>query len=74
MLYLWVCHMTCFVFKCQVVENFYLQQGADVGPFFQVIFDSDEVSLDIPRERTEHNGWFIIPLVYPPKVRMLSKK
>ena len=52
------------------MKSFYLkEQGAEAGPYFEVMFDGDEVSLDIPEDGlTLHSGWSLLPLVYPTKV------
>ena len=62
------------LFKCQEAERFYKTLKAEFGPFFDAIFDNDEVFLDIPREGTTlPSGWTILPLVYPPRVRKLGR-
>lgn len=51
------------------MENFYSGKGAEVGPYLEVIFDGEEVSLDIPMEGINlPSGWSLQPLVYPMKV------
>lgn len=55
----------------QNVENIYLKNKAEIGPRFEVIFDEDEVSLEIPEDGiTLGNEWSLLPLVYPTKVRI----
>ena len=55
----------------QNVENFYTKNKAEIGPRFEVIFDEDEVSLEVPEDGiTLPNGWSLLPLVYPTKVRI----
>ena len=54
----------------QKVEAFYLKKKAEAGPYLEVTFDGDEVSLGIPKEGiTLPSGWSLLPLVYPTKVR-----
>ena len=54
----------------QKVEAFYSRKKAEIGPYLEVTFDGDEVSLDIPKEGiTLPSGWSLLPLVYPTKVR-----
>ena len=51
------------------MENVYSGKGAEVGPYLEVIFDGEEVSLDIPMEGISlPSGWSLRPLVYPTKV------
>ena len=58
------------VIFCQEVESFYSGKGAEAGPYLEVIYDGEEVSLDIPIEGTTlPSGWSLRPLVYPTKVR-----
>lgn len=57
----------------QKVDNFYSSKGAEVGPDFEVIFNGDEVFLEIPKNGiTLQSGWTLLPLVYPTRVRVLS--
>lgn len=59
--------LTSFVF--QKVESVYSDKGAEAGPYLELIFDEDEVALDIPKEGISlPSGWCIQPLVYPTKV------
>ena len=52
------------------MEGFYSKKGAEAGPYMQVTFVEDEVSLDIPEEGIAlPSGWSLVPLVYPTKVR-----
>ena len=77
-----VCVCVCVLIVCllfhlssdQVVESFYSGKRAEIGPYFEVNFDGEEVSLDIPKDGINlPNGWAIQPLVYPPKVSISGK-
>ena len=55
------------------MDKYYSKQNAEVGPYLDVTFDGDEVSLDIPKEGIiVPSGWSIQPLV-PPRVREHNK-
>ena len=59
-------------FLKQKVEAFYSKKGAEAGPYLEVTFDGDEVSLDIPEDGLNlPSGWSLLPLVYPTKVRLM---
>ena len=61
-------------FKCQEVEIFYTKLKAEAGPYLDVVFDNDEVVLEIPEEgKTLPSGWTLQSLFYPPRVRKLGK-
>lgn len=47
----------------QVVREKY--SNAQPGPEQQILFESDEITLNIPMKGTELNGWKIIPLKPP---------
>ena len=53
-----------------MIENYYRQKKAEIGPDKPVEFDSESIHLDIPKEgiATEDKMWKIIPLVFPPQV------
>ena len=55
------------------MKNFYFkEQGAEAGPYLELTFDGDEVSLDIPEDGLSlPSGWSLLPLVYPTKVRLM---
>ena len=58
-----------FLILCQEVKKFYSGEGAEAGPYLEVIFDGEEVSLDIPIGGIIlPSGWSLRPLVYPTKV------
>ena len=59
-----------FLLCKQKVKSFYIrEQGAQAGPYLEVTFDGEEVSLEIPKEGiTLPSGWSLLPLVYPTKV------
>ena len=54
----------------QVIENYYRQKKAEIGPDKPVEFVSESIHLDIPKEgiATKDKMWEIIPLVFPPQV------
>ena len=57
------------------MEAFYSKKGAEAGPYLEVTFDGDEVSLEIPEDGINLlSGWSILPLVYPTKVRTSASK
>ena len=61
------------LFSCQEVETFYSSKGAEGGPYLDVTFNGDEVSLNIPEDGiTLPSGWSLLPLAYPTKVRVYS--
>ena len=55
------------------VKRFYLkEQGAGAGPYLGVVFDEDEISLDIPEDRLIlHSGKSPLPLVYSTKIEII---
>jgi len=55
------------------VRRFYLKEHeTEAGLYFEVMFDGDEVSLDIPEDGlTLHSGWSLLPLVYPMRVKKI---
>ena len=57
----------------QIIKQHYIQQNAEVGPDMLIEFDSERVSLDIPTGgiATEDDTWKIIPLVFPPVVKLV---
>ena len=58
----------------QEVEIFYTKLRAEAGPHLDVVFDNDEVVLELPKEgKTLPSGWTLQPLFYPPRVRKLGK-
>ena len=62
--------MTLFLYKQKVKSFYFREQKAEAGPYLRVTFDGEEVSLDIPKEGIIlPNGWSLLPLVYPTKVR-----
>ena len=53
------------------MKKFYSEEGAEAGPYLEVIFDGEEVSLDIPEDGvTLPSGWSVLPLTYPARVRV----
>ena len=55
------------------MKIFYSELGAEAGPYLEVIFDGDEVSLDIPEDGiTLPSGWSLRPLTYPSQVMTCS--
>ena len=53
-----------------MIENYYRQKKAEIGPDKPVEFVSESIHLDIPKEgiATKDKMWEIIPLVLPPQV------
>jgi len=59
------------LFTLQEVRKFYSMKEAETGPYVEVMFDEDEVSLDIPKEGIIlPSGWYFLPLIYPTRVRI----
>jgi hypothetical protein len=58
----------------QIIKQHYIQQNAEVGPDMLVEFDLDSICLDIPNIdgiTTKDDIWKIIPLVFPPEVKLV---
>lgn len=50
----------------QAVNAEYAQANARMGPYQEVIFKEEMITLDIPEEGTVvNNGWTITPRTYP---------
>ena len=50
----------------QAVNAGYAEANARMGPYQEVMFEGDKITLDIPKEGIElENGWTITPHTYP---------
>ena len=55
-----------FLFLLQAIDAKYAEVGARVGPDQVVIFEEEEITLDIPEEGIVlENGWTISPYTLP---------
>ena len=72
MVYILVGFYYIYFLLCQEVKRFYSGEGAEAGPYLEVDFEGEEVSLDIPEDGVKlESGWSLLPLAYPAKVRDL---
>ena len=54
------------------MKRSYSGEGAEAGPYLEVDFEGEEVSLDIPEDGVMlESGWSVLPLAYPTRVRDL---
>lgn len=57
--------MKC-ILSLQAIDAKYTKAAAIVGPDQEVIFEGEEITLDIPKEGVSlENGWTIIPYTHP---------
>ena len=57
----------------QAVNAGYAEANARMGPYQEVMFEGDKITLDIPKEGIElENGWTIIPDIYPAVSEILA--
>ena len=60
-------------FSLQRVEKYYSKKEAESSLHLQVVFQMDEVTLDIPEAGFKlPNGWSIVPMAHPASVSLIS--
>ena len=62
----WYLHVNNVGFLLQTVDAKYAEVAASVGPDQEVMFEEEQITLDIPKKGLVlENGWTITPHTYP---------